>query len=145
MTSDSPLYTNFEAEALMQLRTEFDKSWAARSADAKSVPAQLTKSLYVSWFQQVARQSYGVQSQAGSQVLAGSHAQVGSKLVPVKAKLDDLKSSQKWRRAGAGALGGAATGALIGGALGAGVFSVPGALIGGAIGGIIGGVGGYLW
>jgi hypothetical protein len=145
LTSDSPLYTNFETEALTELRAAFDTSWAAMTPAAKSVGASTVTALYVNWFQMTARANYGTTSPKGAAALGAVKTKVATQLGPIKTKLDELKDAQVWKRVGAGALGGATAGALIGGALGAGIFSVPGALIGGAIGGAAGAIAGYLW
>jgi hypothetical protein len=145
LNSDSSLYISFESEALAELRTEFDTSWAAMTPEAKSVGIPMITSTYVSWFQMTARAKYGTKSAKGLAALSDVRNNVSTQLVPIKPKLEALKDEQLWRRTGAGALGGATAGALIGGALGAGVFSLPGAAIGGLIGGAVGAIGGYFW
>ena len=84
-------------------------------------------------------------SPKGGAAIGAVQTRIASGLVPVKARLEELKESQRLKRTAAGAVGGATAGALIGGALGAGVFSVPGALIGGAIGAVAGAAAGYCW
>ena len=125
LTSDSPLYLNFETQALAELRTAFDTSWGAMSPEAKSVGTSTITSTYVSWFQMTARANYGTTSPKGAAALGGIRSQTSTQLAPIKVKLEELKDSQQWRRAGAGALGGATAGALIGGALGAAYSAFP--------------------
>lgn len=147
-TSNSELYMNFESDALGEIRDEFDNSWARMPPEAKSLPRDLIIRTYTGWYPMIARQKYGVESPLASSALRSTSAQVDRQLAPVREKLEELKSSQRWRRTGAGAVGGATAGALIGAGVGS-VVPVLGTAVGGVIGGIIGGVagvvGGWLW
>jgi hypothetical protein len=150
ITSSSDLYNSFEADALTELETEFQASWARLTPDQRQLG--FARQLYVTWYRGLARTKYGVESAGGQAALNSIRGQSSAALARLRPALDALQESQRNRRVGIGAaggvMGGAVAGAAIGaglGALGFGVGAVPGAIVGGIIGGIGGAIGGYLW
>jgi len=142
LTTDSPIYEDFEGSALQEVRAKADVDWQGMQ---EVFPRELLPQPSPMKYIRYVRREYGVHSKRVTTVLGGLKGKVDVYLAKLKGRLDNLKANAKRQREKAGLIGGAIAGGIIGGAIGLGAGGLAGAAIGlaaGAIGGaFLGGVG----
>jgi Domain of unknown function (DUF4157) len=141
LTSNSPVYSEFESGAIDDLYTEFSGWWDTHTNFHDDAGQIRVEGLYL---EEMARQNYGANSERGQRVRALLRTRMEPGFAAIREELEDLQNQYRRKRdlniaAGVGAGIGAVAGGIVGGFLGAGTGL--GAAGGVAVGALVGGLG----
>jgi uncharacterized protein YcfJ len=142
LTTDSPIFDDFEGNALQEVRGKAELDWMSQQ---EALPPELLTQPSPATYARYVRREYGPHSGRVKSIITQFQTKLKPYLDKLKARLETLRKLADRQREKAALLGGAIAGGIIGGAIGLGAGGIGGALaglgIGAVSGAIVGGIG----